>query len=1710
MSVTLNQGLKSYQESITHEIGLLKAKVNLCPIASNVVVEIPLFKTIGINSMTPTLIYNYQSRNSGGLFRGAGFNYLPTLYKNGNDIYINNPDGTTDYYNGYNNINLETNSYIHYSYSGRDLYNLVDKYNNTISFLGYNYNYPNQITFSNGNSLNFTYSGTVLSKISNNYGDEIYFTYFGYYYGEIIYKKNNTTLFKAYLGLTNSKLSSVDIKKIENGIETRIAYYTILEGTNTLVVKDEILDYSYTYTFNNDNQVISFYDSYYPNKITTLSYSDTTTTLTNIYNKITKYYFSNGLLTFIINSLDEIIENSYDLKTKKIKEKNHYPLNIQNILLVNMSGFNLSNAFFIAPYQEIDTNYDFITNKYKITGNNGSCGYTLYETGKYNDTLQFVFFIKILSGDDTNYLYAQMSIGNQITTRKIDLQYKEGYKLVSLELTAKKDFTHIHLDFIGYGIEAVVGGLSVIKNTGLKTYTYTDSNLTNYDSKYHKQDMNYDNNLVSSNIGTNLPSTNYEYDNRCNVTKEEKPYLMDINNTYNVYNQPLTKELKGIDSTKIKEEYVYNNDHLLQTKKDSLLNETTYTYNTFGNVESETVYLKNEEEEIISTIITSYSYDSKLNLSSITKDNEITTYTYNDKNMITGVSISNGNTYTFNYNDKDNLSSVSINNVQIGSYTYDSYGRISSSSYGFSFEYTIDKLTSVSYNESTLYSIEYDSKNRIEEIKDENDNTLEAYIYDDEDKLIEKNISDFNIRYDYSDSEVGATLYTLGNNKIYQSYNSINKSFNTSKEAILHQFEKEVYVGEYRENHNLKYKNDLKLPNTSPTFTRFIDDYIPYIKPGSNLSYETSDKVMIGFWFKQDYPYSSYIFSMNQNNVFIGVYIDSSNYLHMMIENNGNTTYVNMTNQVMLGYWNYFGLEYIDNGNERKILFELNEEVRIGNVDFSLSSPYTYHIGYKYYNNTKTGVFPGGISNLMLGKDNVSEGYIYSYYTYTKNYIYQNQIEEFQNTPYISTSSFSDVSNLSYDCIPLENNFKSKNGIEPYRFDIHQDLFYDSSRTFSYNAYYKRYCYLAYGNKLVYDFNFTNNGTIFMKGSILESKDIQYFISIKNEFGSSISVYRNQNKHIILKCDYYEIDSGYSIMNGSFEIGLSYNETNHNTRDITLFVGNNTVNRTVTLYNSFTNTKIYIGSDSEGNNALMGMIMDIYYKKEYTVSIPSSISNKIEYHKNHYYDSFGRMNQYILYKNTNELFKNTYSFKTRSDDTYTSLQVKKETIKINNTNYERNYTLDSLGRVTSITDTTFGSHTYTYDNLGYLSFDDNKEITYDNNGNITNYGTNHYDYDSLSRLTSYNNNPIEYDTTHPFLMKKFNGYKYSYQGKRLVTVTKNNKTINYTYDLEGLIIQKEVVETNTITNYYYDNRKLIKEVSGNNIIEYIYDENNQLYGYKENNNVYFYIRDVLKNIIGIIDNNGLIVSKFDYDAYGNIINQTGTIISNFRYKGYYYDTDVELYYLKTRFYNPILLRFITPDSIEYLDSSSIIGLNLYAYCGNDPINMVDENGNWWENVWGLFCAVGETLTGVGIGFAVGGVSGAIIGGLTGATAGVVSYCDRTSMFGHREIKDSDVNINNRNNGDIIVVIDENSIEIVDSYLFGDEEKSQILDIIMESNEYKEYGYKRTKNSYMREWRAHNFVHAFIPFGEIGNKTKNVNLNREEEKDSHSWAYKFFW
>ena len=66
----------------------------------------------------------------------------------------------------------------------------------------------------------------------------------------------------------------------------------------------------------------------------------------------------------------------------------------------------------------------------------------------------------------------------------------------------------------------------------------------------------------------------------------------------------------------------------------------------------------------------------------------------------------------------------------------------------------------------------------------------------------------------------------------------------------------------------------------------------------------------------------------------------------------------------------------------------------------------------------------------------------------------------------------------------------------------------------------------------------------------------------------------------------------------------------------------------------------------------------------------------------------------------------------------------------------------------------------------------------------------------------------------------------------------------------------------------------------------------------------------------------------------------------FRYRGYFYDIETGLYYLKTRYYDPVTGRFLNMDSIDYADPESINGLNLYAYCGNNPVMNVDPTGTF--------------------------------------------------------------------------------------------------------------------------------------------------------------------
>ena len=189
----------------------------------------------------------------------------------------------------------------------------------------------------------------------------------------------------------------------------------------------------------------------------------------------------------------------------------------------------------------------------------------------------------------------------------------------------------------------------------------------------------------------------------------------------------------------------------------------------------------------------------------------------------------------------------------------------------------------------------------------------------------------------------------------------------------------------------------------------------------------------------------------------------------------------------------------------------------------------------------------------------------------------------------------------------------------------------------------------------------------------------------------------------------------------------------------------------------------------------------------------------------------------------------------------------------------------------------------------------------------------------------------------------------------------------YEYNIENQLIQK--VGNGITTNYYAINHKIHQINIGTNILKFFYALDKLVY-FTYNGTRYFYVFNAQNDITHLVDDTGNIVASYIYDAWGNhqvldasgIENTSADFIGNinpYRYRGYLYDTETQLYWVSSRYYSPELCRWISPDSIEYLDPESINGLNLYAYCGNDPINKYDPTGHF--GIWALVAITAASM-----------------------------------------------------------------------------------------------------------------------------------------------------
>ena len=175
------------------------------------------------------------------------------------------------------------------------------------------------------------------------------------------------------------------------------------------------------------------------------------------------------------------------------------------------------------------------------------------------------------------------------------------------------------------------------------------------------------------------------------------------------------------------------------------------------------------------------------------------------------------------------------------------------------------------------------------------------------------------------------------------------------------------------------------------------------------------------------------------------------------------------------------------------------------------------------------------------------------------------------------------------------------------------------------------------------------------------------------------------------------------------------------------------------------------------------------------------------------------------------------------------------------------------------------------------------------------------------------------------------------------TLTKNYK-VSFTYDAEGLRTSKTVNGEKTI--YVWDGEQVVMELSKGGAVQKRYIRGNDLvYADKgENTEKTYYVTDMHGNVVQLLDESGNVTKTYEYDSFGNEVKPEKKDENPYRYCGEYYDKETEEVYLRARYYEPGVGRFITRDTYTG-ESDEPLSLHLYTYCENDGVNYVDCDGN---------------------------------------------------------------------------------------------------------------------------------------------------------------------
>ena len=313
--------------------------------------------------------------------------------------------------------------------------------------------------------------------------------------------------------------------------------------------------------------------------------------------------------------------------------------------------------------------------------------------------------------------------------------------------------------------------------------------------------------------------------------------------------------------------------------------------------------------------------------------------------------------------------------------------------------------------------------------------------------------------------------------------------------------------------------------------------------------------------------------------------------------------------------------------------------------------------------------------------------------------------------------------------------------------------------------------------------------------------------------------------------------------------------------------------------------------------------------------------------------------------------------------------------RVVNGNIEINYIYDDLGQlIREEHETASTNYEYTYDDAGNITsitkvlINDNPDddfiqlrTIYPIWSKITTVNLEYTDSQWGDLLTSYDGTAITYDEIgNPLSYYNGSAYTFTWEGRKLIGAVKGSNTMSFTYNDEGIRTSKTV--DNVKHTYHLNDSQILAEEWEDKLVFYLYDASGLPIGmmyrtmsYATNYfDVFWFEKNLQGDIVAVYDEDGTKVATYKYSdawgdhsvSYSNGGGSTGAQYNPFRYRGYYYDTDLGMYYLQSRYYDAKICRFINADS--YVSTGQgILGYNMFAYCGNNPVNYVDYSGEWF-------------------------------------------------------------------------------------------------------------------------------------------------------------------